>query len=282
MSLLQFDAAGKLVLSPYERRMRCLNFTAPVPVAPPRLVKDGCSIAAAFFGMLPRYKKHEGCRVFDSDHPSCQEDLWLAEHVGWPSFIEHVQRPNAAACRFHDVFVHTWSATAERVVRQILKPRAARFGFEAGRNVSNAALLYGWPVSSSPGMFASIEIVLRLKRDAERQARAAYTWVFLSRLDLVWLADVRLSLLNTSLLYLANACQLQPAESGDDPCWSLASAQTHAVDFYFAGSSEIIDLTFLNLTRDIEHFCFTATLDGTGNHKVTNGRLNHYCNAHRA
>ena len=55
---------------------------------------------------------------------------------------------------------------------------------------------FGWPSDASPGMWASIEIVLDLKRQIERQRGAAYTWVLLTRPDLMWLSDFRFASLN--------------------------------------------------------------------------------------
>lgn len=271
-SLLEYNGSGHelsdLVLSPDERRARCHAFSPPVPAAQAQPADSGaCSFAACFYGMLPRYKNERGCRVFNASNKECAiEDPWLAERIAWPSFVEHVQRPNAARCRF-DTFVHTWSTAALAAMRRILRPRALAVGHLAGVNVSDAKPWLGWPPSSSPGMFASIERVLALKRRAEVRQRAAYHFVLLLRHDVAWHSHLELAPLDTRRLYLANACHVRKEERAQ-LCRGLTHKPTPAVDFFFAGSSHTIDLVFANLTRDIEHFCFTASRQFAGNHKV--------------
>lgn len=56
-------------------------------------------------------------------------------------------------------------------------------------------------------MFASVHIGLSLKRNALREHDAAFHWVPLTRLDVLWLCDLRLAGLNLSLFYMASICE---------------------------------------------------------------------------
>jgi hypothetical protein len=120
-------------------------------------------------------------------------------------------------------------------------------------------------------MWASIQIVLELKRQAEVEDGLAYTWVLLLRHDIAWQARLVFSELNPTLLYLANACFIERTATGR--CRALTSSPTPAVDYYFAGASFLMDRIFLDVTRDLEHFCFYASRASSSNHKVVDGRL---------
>lgn len=121
-------------------------------------------------------------------------------------------------------------------------------------------------------MFESIQLVLELKRRAEVQQGAQYSWVLLLRHDIAWQATFIFSELHPRRFYVANSCDVSPDDRGSR-CRALVPSITPAVDFYFAANSSTIDRVFLNVTRDIEHFCFYATRASASNHKVIDGRL---------
>ncbi len=202
-------------LSPNARKQQCVKRELPPntlrTTSPP-------SVAVCFFGMLARYKKIKptSCRQYDAKSSECAEDVWLTRELAQPSFVARVVRANPQMA--FDVFLHTWSVAAEPIVRRYFRPRAAAFGPAAlgGRSVSPADMLFGWPRDTSPGMWASIEIVLDLKRQIERQRGAAYTWVLLTRPDLMWLSDFRFASLNPELLYMANVC-VEAREAPEPP-----------------------------------------------------------------
>ena len=242
-----------------ERRMQCANFSRAKPVAPPPARGAPCRVAACFFGLLSRYSR---------DGP---EDAWLTLQLALPSFESRVVGANPS-CSV-DTFVHTWSSSAQQdaELRERLKPRAAHFGspLPLGSNLSRTGT-YGWPGGGSPGALASIDRVLELKREAEAQDGRLYTWVLLTRLDIIWLVPFGFGLLHPDLLYLANYCALETSEGR---CRALQPSNTDAPDYYFAGASALVDHAFVNLTRDLEHYCFFATHNMAGNHKVLSGRI---------
>ena len=53
----------------------------------------------------------------------------------------------------------------------------------------------------------------------------------------------------------------------------MVPSATNAPDWYFAGSSDLIDVVFHNLTWDLERYCFNPTYAMSSNHKVIAGRL---------
>lgn len=275
------------VLLPHERKALCgrRGHATPLPLGPhgPR---GPSGVAVCFFGMLARLHKAGtgACRAYNEADPHCKEDFGLTQHLAVPSFQNRVidANPNQKI----DIFLHTWGTQYEAKLRKLYAPRAAAFGVSplAGKKVAPATMWWGWPSGSAPGMFASIEVVLSLKRAAEREDGKEYKWVLLARPDLFWLADFRFASLNSSLLYLANYCQDADRAPAPARCTEGAAETdcrevrmrpfgTTAPDYYFAGASSLIDTIFSNLTWEIERYCFTASRMYTGNHKVIHGRL---------
>ena len=220
MSTIILDADGQPAAQP--RKEQCANFTRAEPVIalPPRKMAE-CRVAAGFFGALARYWK-----------AASTEDLWLTLQLAQPSFIERIVRSNPV-CTF-DVFLHTWNSQFEKPLMQTFRPRAAAFGALPGRNVSKAAPYLGWPGSSTPAMWASIQRVLELKREAELQDGLLYTWVLLLRSDILWMARFSFDVLNDGLLYLGHACSWEnanaPNRTSEPVCRSLMPTTTSATD----------------------------------------------------
>lgn len=279
MSQLLLDAAGESVLSPGERRAACKNFTPPAAVAPAPTQSAQCRVALCFFGLLARYRKLSSnpCRQYNATATECHQDDFLSAHLAWPTIATRIRDANPE-CEF-TTFVHSWTESAAPLIRRILRPRASAFGMRRGYNISAAVPRLGWPPSASPGMFASIQQVLDLKRRAEAKDGVAFTWVLLTRLDVAWIARFSFTALNPRLFYMANSCGMMANDTGRcrglraGPTTHVGPTPAYAVDFYFAATSALIDRVFLNLTRDLEHFCFLATWAASSNHKVIDGRL---------
>ena len=285
MSTLELDNDGKPVLSSNQRRMLCKNFMHAEPVAPSPSAASSCRVAVAFFGMLAR-----------ASISKSSEDWFVTREVALPSFVSRVIHNNPS-CHF-DIFLHTWNESHRRMLNKALQPRSAAYGPIPGRHISPALPSLGW--AGSPAMFASIEAVLELKRvrtqdhrwslrltfmcahvtprwmckcsqDAERADGVAYSWVMCTRLDTLWLSPFSFEMLNPHLFYLANNCDYQHSwdhsgSSLEGNCADLRQHVTTMPDFYFAASSSLMDRVFINLTRDIEHHCFTATYEQASNH----------------
>ena len=301
LELNQSSSTLQPVLLPHERRRLCPAHapTIPQPALPVSSVPD---VAICLFGMLARYiKRHPtSCRVYSGENSGCKEDMWLTRAVGYSSLSARVIQPNSARYSI-DVFVHTWSEEASDFVHKTFKPRAASFG-KLGRTLPPASFSFGWPPDAAPGMFASIDSVLDLKRRAEQERGSLYHWVLLARIDLVWLSTFQFDVLDPSLLYLANKCvedrkQLKNVRQASTPCASpvrsghtsspaaaahaveppvcrqvrLKPSSTTAPDWYFAANSTLIDHAFRNVTWYLERYCFRPTFMMSGNHKVVAG-----------
>ena len=306
MSTLAINFSARPVqpaLSPEERKALCsLRSTAPLvslhaPPAPPSLPSRP-SVAVCFFGLLARYRHAiPGRCSIDRTGTGCTESIELTRALAYPTFATRVLGANP---QYEvDVFLHTWTVAHEDELRRLFKPRGAAFGMArlAGRTIAPRTAWFGWPGDASPGMFASIDIVLELKREAELARGAVYDFVLLTRPDLMWLSDFRFEALNPTLFYMANYCEESMLSSGCSTrttklrtCRNFRTCEnatekhacrlqrmvpsaTNAPDWYFAGSSDLIDVVFHNLTWDLERYCFNPTYAMSSNHKVIAGRL---------
>jgi len=236
---------------------------------PQQIANESCTIAACFFGMLPRWSsktRGTSCSTYDEAANDCKEDRWLVEHVSYPTFAARVLDANPG-CQI-DTFVHTHSVGASDLIQHMYKPRKAAFGWPGDHHISDALPELGWPRDSKPGMFASIEKVLELKREAEVEQRRPYTWVIVLRIDFIFFTDLLFGALRNDLLYLENYCGEHPPRHTPSPAFveRLASQGCRYMapskqsinpvpDMFFIANSELMDYFFLNMTHDVEHGC---------------------------
>ena len=239
-------------------------------------------VAICVFGLLPRYHlvgnhtTQGTLGVSTTFKPGKDETTFtprrlLREYVH-PSFIRFVIRANPPSVYF-DVFVHNGEPAQNATVREVWQPRTAAFGDEGVDRVVSLPGTNGWAGGATPRMFASIESVLRLKRNAESERGALYDWVFLMRSDVVWQAPFVFGQLNASFMHIARWCHVPRDDSTLSACRPMAIAdRVGAPDYYFAGGSLLVDRVFGNLSRDFEAKQFTRTTSSV-NHAVVAGRL---------
>lgn len=234
------------------------------------------TIAVCFYGMLARLYKGRLCWLNGCKGDGSNANVWLTEHVAYASFLSNVVTANPSFD--FDVFLHTWDTVHEAHLQRLYRPRIAAFG-ALPVNISKPVVSHGWPATSTPPMFASIEHVLSLKRRAEVEQGHQYDWAMVTRFDVVWLFPLPLAHMNSKLLYLANWCQAKEArvpvaQADDESCHALGVYERMLPpDYYLAANSSHMDSFFGNLTSELESFKFLATREGTGNHKVIAGRI---------
>ena len=251
-------------------------------------------VALCLFGLLARYNKGKHCYLTGCAQDGNTMNRWLTEHVAHASLLANIIAANPG---FEvETFLHTWDTPNADFVRALYRPLRASFGRIPGVQVLTPVprAANGWPGGSSPPMFASIEQVLRLKRQEEADRGFVYEWVILTRFDVVWLFPVPLSHMEAKLLYVANWCiavdrrpsTATPAAllahtsrgsrgaAEDESCHGLKVYEpTIPPDYYFAASSSVIDHFFFNISAELQAFTFFGTREGTANHKVLNGRI---------
>ena len=241
-------------------------------------------IAVCMFGKLPTNRAPDP-NLHGSRYQEMKKAQAVMETMTFPTQFERIIRRNRGHGQKSgvvDVFVHTWATdpSDEELIRRLYQPKKALFGL-GDRNRTRMA-------HSGSAMFASIQLVTRLKRLAELEQGWQYDWVLYMRYDTVWLSDFVFAELNPRLFYVANWCVFQPDVlprkiAGATPrvCFPFdqlfdpSGCQTNGVpDYYFAANSSLADAVFEDIQDAKDAQRFEPRYQGCCcNHAVMNGRL---------